>query len=232
VLEPGHEAIPAAVALPPGASARVVELGANSSEPAASNCPEDPCLAIYRVTGYQGRSGELGSPFVIRRDGYVVAFTLTLPELTDAQIGFFNDAFGGEPQARLGVLRKGTKRKRRLDHRLISQSRVFTVDRYLGSSPTLVLDEPLRVRRGNIVALTVPTWLPALSTDPAGRNWWRSSRPRGRCGEDTDPAPPSAQDEPRELIRYGCTYRDARLLYTVTYIPDNRPTTAEGDRSR
>jgi hypothetical protein len=217
----------AALALPSAASARVVELGANSSEPAASNCPEDPCLAIYRVTGYQGRSGQLGSPFVIRRAGYVVAFTLLLPELTQAQIDFFSDAFGGDPQARLAVLRKGRTRKRRLDHRLISQSSVFALDRYLGSSPTLVLDEPLRVRRGNIVALTVPTWLPALSTDPAGRNWWRSSRPRGRCGEDTNPAPPSAQDEPRELIRYGCTYQDARLLYTVTYIPDNRPTTAD-----
>jgi hypothetical protein len=222
----------AALCLPSPAAARVVELGENEREPAASNCPADPCLAVYGVTGYQGRSGSLASPFVIRRSGHVVAFTVVLPELTDAQIDFFDDAFGGGPRVRLAVLRKGKRRKRRLDHRLVGQSAVFEVDRYLGSSPTFVLAEPLRVRRGNIVAITVPTWLPALSTDPSGRNWWRSSRPRGRCGGQDETAPPSAQEDPRELVRYGCTYSDARLLYTVTYIPENRPTARDEPPAR
>ena len=30
---------------------------------------------------------------------------------------------------------------------------------------------------------------------------------------------------------FGCTYKTARLLYTATYIPDNRPTTTDDDDS-
>ena len=31
----------------------------------------------------------------------------------------------------------------------------------------------------------------------------------------------------RQVSVFGCTYSSARLLYTVTYIPDNRPTVVE-----
>ena len=99
------------------------------------------------------------------------------------------------------------------------------MENYLGSSPTFVLKEPLRVKKGNIVALTVPTWVPALAADLTGSNWWRSSRLKGKCGSDDALAPPSTQETLREIIRYGCTYKRARLLYTATYVPDPRPTT-------
>ena len=45
----------AALALAPGASARIVELGATAN-PANPSCPADPCVAVVRVTGYQGRA--------------------------------------------------------------------------------------------------------------------------------------------------------------------------------
>jgi hypothetical protein len=214
----------ACLVLAPAASARVVELGAGSSQAAASSCPANPCRAVYQVTGYQGRSGDLQNPFVIKRDGYLVAFTLALPKLAANQIDSFNARFGGDPQARLATLRRGDKRKTRLNHRLLRQSEVFNVERYLGSNPTFVLKQPLRVKKGNIVALTVPTWLPALAADLGPGNWWRSSRLKGKCGSDEQLAPPSAQEELREVVRYGCTYKKARLLYTATYVPDPRPT--------
>jgi hypothetical protein len=34
-------------------------------------------------------------------------------------------------------------------------------------------------------------------------------------------------EEPGQVSVFGCTYHGARLLYTVTYIPDNPPTTEE-----
>ena len=34
----------------------------------------------------------------------------------------------------------------------------------------------------------------------------------------------SAIQELHGLNRFGCTYSGARVLYTATYIPDNRPT--------
>ena len=218
-------AVVAIAAVPSSASARVVELGAGSTQPAVSSCPGNPCRPVYQVTGYQGRSGNLKNPFLIRRAGYLVAFTITLPELAQNQIDSFNARFGGEPQARLAVVRRGDTRKTRLNHRLLRQSDVVDVQDYLGSSPTFVLKQPLRVNKGNIVALTVPTWVPSLAADLTGSNWWRSSRLKGKCDSDDALAPPSTQETLREIIRYGCTYKRARLLYTATYVPDPRPTT-------
>jgi hypothetical protein len=210
-----------ALALPQGASARVTELGSGAG-PARSNCPSDPCEAIGRVTGYQGRSGNVRNPFVIRRSGKIVAFTVTLARVTQQQETFFDGLYGGPARVRLAILRKGRRRRSRLDHRLIRQSPSYRVDRYFGSSPSFALDRPLVVKRGYIVALTTPTWHTAFAFSGLnGRNWWRSSRQRGECREATRR---SAQQRVRSVVRYGCTYFRARLLYTATYVPDPRPT--------
>ena len=84
----------ALLALPAGAQAKVIELGAGGSPPAASNCPNDPCVAAYQVTAYQGRAGSLKNPFVVPRAGKIVAFSVTLGKLTDTQIEFFDGRFG------------------------------------------------------------------------------------------------------------------------------------------
>jgi hypothetical protein len=213
----------AALALAPGASARIVELGA-TADPANPSCPADPCVAVVRVTGYQGRAaGGTKNPYYIRRNGYIVAFTVTLSAPSAEQATFFNNDYGTPPQVQLSVLRKGKTRKTRLEHRLVQQSDPFRVDSYFGSSPTFTLNPPLRVKEGNWIALTVPTWAPTLAIDLSGRDWWRSSRAKGSC----DP-PRSlrqfAMVDLREVSVFGCTYSGARLLYTATYIPDNRPT--------
>ena len=35
------------------------------------------------------------------------------------------------------------------------------------------------------------------------------------------------RQEELRIVRWGCTYKRARLLYTATYIPDPRPTKTE-----
>ena len=214
----------AALALPGGASARVIELGAGSSQPAASKCPDFPCQAIYQVTGYQGRSGDLANPFIIKQNGYLVAFSVALPRMAENQVADFTSRFGGPPSVRLAILRRGDTRKTRLNHRLARQSPVVEVEDYLGSTPSFVLKDPLRVRKDNIVAITVPTWLPALAIDLGTGNWWRSSRPTGKCGTDTELSPPSAHEDIGDILRYGCTYKRARLLYTATLVTDPKRT--------
>jgi len=209
------------LAAPQGASARVIELGSNAG-PARSNCPNDPCEAIGRVTGYQGRSGNVRNPFVVPRSGKIVAFTITLARVTGQQESFFDGLYGGPSRARIAILRKGKRRRSRLNHRLIRQSDTYRLDRYFGSSPTFALDEPLVVKRGYIVALTVPTWAPAFAFSGLnGRNWWRSSRQRGECRNATQRA---TQQRVGRTVRYSCTYFRARLLYTATFIPDPRRT--------
>jgi hypothetical protein len=223
----------AAFALPAGAHARVVELGAGGSPPAASNCPNDPCVAAYQVTAYQGRSGSLKNPFVIPRTGKIVAFSVTLGELTDTQIEFFDGRFGEDPQVQLSILRRSTRKGKLGNHRLMRQSKVYDVSRFLGSTPTFALDKPLRVGKGVRVALTVPTWAPVLDTvDLTGTDWWRASRAKGECGKDDELSPPSVQDEVTEIVDYKCTYFKSRLLYTATYIPDPKPTDGSDKRKR
>jgi hypothetical protein len=219
-------ALAAALALPSSASARIVELGsmADAAEP---SCPADPCEAAVRVTALQGRSaGGPKHPYYIRRDGYIVAFTVKLAQPTAEQVDFFTDNFGSPAQVRLSVLRRGDTRRTRLNYRLINQTELFEVDRYFGSSPTFVLQEPLRVKKTNWIAITVPTWAPIFANNLGRSDWWRSSRAKNSC----DP-PRSLRQfalaDLREVNVFGCTYSGARLMYTATYVPDPRPTDEE-----
>lgn len=215
----------AALALPTAAQSRVVELGAGAQPPAASNCPEDPCVAAYQMTAYQGRSGTLKNPFVIKRAGYIVGFSVALGKLTASQIEFFNGRFGQDPQVQLSILRRSTRKGKLGNHRLMAQTPIYDVGAFLGSAPTFALAKPLRVGKDARVALTVPTWAPVLDTvDLAGSNWWRASRPKDACGKGDQLSPPSVQEEIKSIVDYGCTYFKSRLLYTAVYIPDPRPT--------
>jgi hypothetical protein len=205
------------------ASARIIELG-SVADAVNPSCPGDPCEAAVRVTGYQGRAaGGPKNPYYIRRDGYIVAFTVTLAAPTAEQIDFFNDNFGSPAQLRLSVLRRGTTRKTRLDHRLVAQSELFNVDRYFGSSPTFVLNPPLRVRKTNWIAITVPSWAPIFANNLSRSDWWRSSRAKRSCDPPRSLRQFAMQDL-RDVNQFGCTYNGARLLYTATYVPDPRPT--------
>jgi hypothetical protein len=217
--------------LAPSASARIIELGGTADD-VPLNCPQQGdilCVAAVRMTGYQGRaSGGPKNPFYIRRDGHLIAFTVQLAKPTEEEVNFFTSNFGAPSMVRISVLRRGTTRKTRLDHRLIRQSDRFRLDPYFGSKPTFVFDEPIPVKEGNWIALTVPTWAPLLASPIARENWWRSSRPtKDSC------APPKslrqyAMEDLREVARFGCTYHGARLLYSVTYVPSNHITNPAG----
>jgi hypothetical protein len=209
-----------ALALAPAAPARVIELGATTS-PAKSRCPDNPCEVVGRVTGYQGRSDTAVNPFQIPRAGSIVAFTVTLAKLQPNQTDYFTNLYGGPPEVRLSILRRGKRKKTRLDHRLMAQSPPYRVEHYLGSSPSFALDKPLRVRHGYIVALTITTWAPAFARDLSKSNWWRSSRRKHDCDNVTQRA---GQEAIGKVSTYGCTYHTARLLYTATYVPDPRAT--------
>jgi hypothetical protein len=210
----------AVLALAPAAQGRVVELGSTTS-PAKSKCPANPCEVIGRVTGYQGRSDTARNPFVVPGTGNIVAFTVNLAKLQQNQIDYFSNLYGGQPQVRLSILRRGKRRKSRLNHRLIAQSKTYDLTHFFGSSPTFALSRPLHVRRKYIVALTIPTWAPVFARDLSRSNWWRAARRKKHCDDVTQRAD---QQTAGQVMTYGCTYHTARLLYTATYVPDPSPT--------
>ena len=215
---------------PAGASARIVELGAGGAA-AAPSCPAEPCAAVARTTAIQGRyAGGRKNPYYIRRSGWIVAFTVTLSTPNQEQIDFFVNNFGSTSRIRLSVLRRGDRRRTRLNYRLLAQSPNYELDDYFGSSPTFALEEPIRVRKGNWIGVTVDTWAPMFAQGLTRQDWWRSSRPKNTC-EGPDSLEQFAFEDLGEVATFGCTYKTARVLYTATYIPDNRPTTPTDDDS-
>lgn len=202
-------AVALAAAIP--AYGRVTELGRTADAPAPS-CPGTPCLAISRTTGFQVEAGDRRSLFVAPRPGKVVAWSITLSRPGRRQTAFFNDRLGGRPSARISVLRPG----RRLRWRVTGQSEVVSLERWFGRTVQFPLDRALTVKKGYVVALTVPTWAPALAVGlDNGSNSWRASRARADC-DDTQKQ--TAQSERGSLAQYRCLYRGVRLTYSATIV--------------
>jgi hypothetical protein len=191
-----------------------VILGQTASEPDPS-CPDLPCQAVGSVTGFQVDNGQTKLPLTVPHDGTIRAWTLTLAQPTNSQRTFFNGFFGTPPQARLAILRRvpGTKPPR---YNLRRQGSAKVLSPYLGQ--TVKFSADLKVEKGDIVALTVPTWAPAFAQDLNVNNVWRASREEGACKNATD----IRQGEPQEKVgtrrTYGCKYTTARLLYTATLV--------------
>ncbi|HET9154154.1 MAG TPA: hypothetical protein VFN85_08560 [Solirubrobacterales bacterium] len=191
-----------------------VILGQTSSVPDPS-CPELPCQAIGSVTGFQVDNGQTRLPFLVPHDGTIKAWTLTLAQPTNSQRSFFNGFFGTPPEARLAILRRvaGTNPPR---YALRSQGSIKVLSPYLGQ--TVEFSSNLKVEKGDIVGLTVPTWAPAFAQNLSATNVWRASREPEACKNATD----IRQGEPQEKVgtraTYGCKYTTARLLYTATLV--------------
>jgi hypothetical protein len=202
-----------------GSSAAQVEkttviLGLTSQTPDPS-CPGLPCQAIGSVTGFQVSNGQTRSPFIVPHDGTIKSWTLTLAQPTNSQRTFFNGFFGTPPEARLAILRRvpGTNPPR---YSLRSQGSIKVLSPYLGQ--TVKFGSSLKVEKGDIVGVSVPTWAPAFAQELPSNNVWRASRAPGTCNNSTD----IRQGEPLEKVgtraTFGCKYSTARLLYTATLV--------------
>ena len=202
----------AALAAPAVAAGEVIEVG---EIPPASppSCPTRPCLAVSRTTGYQAKIGTTRNVVTIPKNGRIVAWTIALGNPGAQQTTFFNQRLGGESQAQITILNP----RRRLRSRVVAQGEPEKLQSYFGSVPQFALQKSIRVRKGWLVALTVPTWAPALAVGLGSDTSWRASRGRGKC-EDTSAQ--TAQLRADQLAQYFCLYRTARLTYTATLIAD------------
>ena len=89
---------------------------------------------------------------------------------------------------------------------------------YLGQ--TVRFSASLKVQKGDIVGITVPTWAPAFSQGLAAKNVWRASREPGKCTNATDVRQGEPQQKVGRRATYGCKYSTARLLYTATVVEE------------
>lgn len=197
-------------------SRTTVVLGATATVPDPS-CPGSPCQAVGSVTGFQVSTDQGSLPFAVRRDGKVKAWTLTLAQPTNKQRSFFNGFFGTPPEARLAILRRvpGTEPPR---YNLRSQGSIHVLSPYLGQ--TVKFGASLKVEKGDIVGITIPTWAPAFAQELSSKNAWRASREEGKCTNTTDVRQGQPQQRIGTRVTYGCRYSTARLLYTATVVED------------
>jgi hypothetical protein len=207
----------AAVAGAAQVESTTVTLGATSSTPDPS-CPNLPCQAVGSVTGFQVSNGQTKNPFLVTTNGTVKSWTLTLAQPTGSQRTFFNGFFGTPPEARLAIIRRipGTNPPR---YNLRRQGAVKVLTPYLGQ--TVKFGASLKVEKGDIIGITVPTWAPVFSQGLAANNVWRASREVGACTNSTDIRQGQPQETVGKRATYGCKYSTARLLYTATLVEES-----------
>jgi hypothetical protein len=210
-------AVSAALALPAIASADIIEVGKLDPPPTPS-CPTKPCLAVSRTTGFQAKVGATRGLMTIPKNGRIVAWTIALGKPGTKQTQFFDDKLGGESQAQITILNP----RRKLRSRAVAQGEPQTLTPFFGSTVQFALQKSIPVKKGWVVALTVPTWAPALAVGLGEDTSWRASRGKGTC-EDTSTQ--TTQTQPNQLAQYYCLYRTARLTYTATLVTDPVPAT-------
>ncbi len=175
------------------------QLGKTKDTP-SPQCPErdggskqDACLVTGQVTGYQrSADGEKGL-FKVPSDGEIVAWSVDLSKPSKSERKTFGEAsqtndHGKAPTAGISIIRS----KEGKEFKLKSSSPVLNMRGYYGDKPVLTLNQPLPVRKGDIVALTTFTWLPAFSARGSASDTWvaraqgeelrntrRAQRPRG-----------------------------------------------------
>ena len=252
------------VALAPSADAirtKRIVLGQATSklEPNCGTNFSRDCIVEGKVTGYQ--VFRKGSPrkrgWVVPWTGKIVSWSISLSRPTKrvvskdgidhpAQQPFFDELFGAPASARIAVLRRVDKKKKGPPRwTMVRQSPVQILNSYFGRTAHFTLSRPLNVIRDQMVALTIPTWAPAMwkprscsfnaitgVNDPdacaraESEYTWRASRAPDKCvlavddnGEPNEAlSKTGAQQRKGTKRRYGCYYGGNVLLYTATVI--------------
>lgn len=204
------------LALPTVAPATLAEVGVippTTSPATVPSCPASPCLAVSRTTGFQVKVGTSTNLMSAPRAGSIVAWTIMLGKPSATQIKFFNANEGGAAEAGIAILRPQAKPN--LTFRLVAQSPTVKLQPYFGKTAQFPLETTIKVKKGDIVALTVPTWAPALALGFGKDTSWRASRAKSQC------ASTSAQSTDTQIgtpVQYFCLYQTARLTYNATLI--------------
>jgi hypothetical protein len=205
----------ATLASPAAASAKVTELG-ELGQDIRGSCPEN-CQALTRTTGYQAKVGPDRTLYRAPSNGRIVGWSVALGKPGPKQISYFQERYGGTAQAALVVLDPGKK----LSQRVVAKAPLKKLTPYFGQNVQFPLARTLRIRKGQYIALTVPTWAPTLQIGLGSDTSWRSSRAASGC---LDLTTQFAMLGKRTSAIFRCLYRTARLTYSATFMSDPQAT--------
>jgi len=213
------------------ASAAQIELGATATPlakpvcPATGGCP----IILTEATALEVLSDGTPYPTTAVHNGRVVAFTVWPASVsaadvngtaatgtTPAQPGL-NATYGGASEVAITVLKPSSTKVAPGErvYTVVAESPLFKLQPYFGHLVQFVLDQTLPIAKGEVVALTVPTWAPLLSVDLTKSQFgWRASRTTG-CLNYTVQA---AQLTVGSSTMYKCFFDATRVAYTATEI--------------
>ncbi len=204
-----------ALAIPAAAPAKLSEIGViGTTTPATvASCPGSPCLAVSRTTGFQVKVGSVHNPMAVPVEGSIVGWSITLGKPSATQIKFFNTNEGGEAEAGIAVLRP--QKSPNLTYKLIASGPLVKLKSYFGKTVQFPLETTIKAKKGDVIALSVPTWAPALALGFGNDTSWRASRQKKQC---TSTSSQTVQTQIASNVQYYCLYQTARLTYSATEI--------------
>jgi hypothetical protein len=203
-----------ALALPGVAHAVVATITSPFDATAVVSCPGTaslPCTVISRTTAFQDVVGTAHTPMRVTTTGRIVGWEITLGAPSTAQIKYFDATEGGTARAALEVLRN----TRGLGYRLVATAPLVHLEPYFGRTASFALTTSIPVVRGDLLALTVPTWAPALELRAGRRTAWRASRGASGCTAVTQQ---TAQSIAGSVAQYGCLYQTALVRFAAIEI--------------
>lgn len=202
-----------------------VELGATKSPIVAPVCPPGVSSAkctiiLTRVTALETIRDGTTYPTTVTAPGEITAFTVGLSALSSNKstqktyIHYLDGTYGGTARVALTVLAPGGGKKTQWRWKVVAETPVYHVEPYLGSVVRIPLDSALPVSKGEVVALTTPTWAPVLSIDLGPKTFaYRQSR-QNSCN--SPPASSQAQLTLGQIASYSCDYPGTRVEYSAT----------------
>jgi hypothetical protein len=234
-----------ALAWPMASPATLTEVGVipKTTPATVPSCPATPCEAVSRTTGYQVEVGTQGSVVSVPRNGMIVAWTIALSKPNSTEIKYLDTHEGGPPSAGIAILEpqstptaKTSQQKTpttktpttktpkpktpkpktpSYTYKLVAQSPVMKLEPYFGRSAQFPLETALKVKKGDVIGLTVPTWAPALALGFPSTTSWRASRSQAQCKTMNLQTALSTNGE---TVQFYCLYTTARLTYSATLV--------------
>lgn len=213
------------------AAGQDIQVGATTTPLVAPTCPADAqgshcTIVLARTTAVETIRDGKQNPTIVRHAGVIASFSVGVSQInsdpaTQKQyVTSLDNAFGGDPSVQLTVLRTvGRMNSQR--RQVVAQSPVISLAQYLGQVVEFPLTQPIPVVRGEIIALTVPTWAPVLSIElPTSKFAYRQAR-RNNCTQAA--TVDFSQGKIGDFATYGCSYIGTRVEYTANEITSPTP---------
>ena len=206
-----------ALALPAVAPATLTEVGVIGTTTPATvpSCPGSPCLAVSRTTGFQVKVGternilERAARRHDRRlDDHARQAERDADQVLQHQRGRARGSRDRGPRA-------AAQAEPDLQARRAEPARQARQP-YFGKTAQFPLETTIPVKKGDVIALTVPSWAPALALGLRQRHLLAGKPPEEPAARRTSSQ--TAQTTIGTAVQYYCLYQTARLTYSATLI--------------